>query len=80
LTRERGADWPVPDGLVRFDALLADSVADALDNALAEAIRSLDKTECVHTDGRFDALAQVQPATADQVRWYHQEQLYSTLG
>jgi transposase InsO family protein len=56
------------------------SVGDALDNALAEAVNSLYKAECVRVDGPFDTLAEVQSATADWVRWYNQQRLHSSLG
>jgi transposase InsO family protein len=56
------------------------SVGDALDNAVAEAVNSLYKAECVRPDGPFDTLAQVQSATADWVGWYNQQRLHSTLG
>jgi transposase InsO family protein len=56
------------------------SVGDALDNAVAEAVNSLYKAECVGPDGPFDTIGQVQAATADWVRWYNQDRLHSSLG
>jgi transposase InsO family protein len=56
------------------------SVGDALDNAVAEAVNSLYKAECVRPDGPFDTLGQVQAATADWVRWYNQDRLHGSLG
>jgi transposase InsO family protein len=56
------------------------SVGDALDNAVAEAVNSLYKAECVGPDGPFDTITQVQAATADWARWYNQDRLHSSLG
>ena len=60
------------------------SNGDAFDNAMAEAINSLFKAECIRTtvfhDGPYKSIADVEYATAGWVDWYNNRRLHSTLG
>jgi transposase InsO family protein len=55
------------------------SVGDSYDNALAETINGLYKTECVHPDGPFNTLTKVLDATLDWVHWYNTRRLHTDL-
>lgn len=59
------------------------TVADAYDNALAESINGLYKTECLRTtifhDGPFKTIADIEYATAGWVDWYNNRRLHSSL-
>jgi len=60
------------------------SVGDAYDNALAETINGLFKTECLRTTifhpGPFKTIADIEYATAEWVDWYNNRRLHSRLG
>ena len=56
------------------------SVGDAYDNALAESIIGLFKTEVVRRHGPFKTLAQVEYALMEWVDWYNNARLHSRLG
>ena len=56
------------------------SVGDAYDNALAESIIGLYKTEVVCRHGPFKTLAQVEYALMEWVDWYNNGRLHSRLG
>ena len=60
------------------------SVGDAYDNALAETIIGLYKTECVRADSPFHTdlhtIADVERATAAWVHWYRTRRLMHHLG
>ena len=61
------------------------SVGDAYDNALAETIIGLYKTECVRIGSPFNphgfnALGEVETATADWVHWFNNHRLLHRLG
>jgi putative transposase len=60
------------------------SVADALDNALAETTIGLYKTECIRADSPFrngplSSLSDVETITADWVHWYNTSRLMHRL-
>jgi putative transposase len=55
------------------------SVGDAYDNALAESIIGLYKTEVVARHGPFKTLAQVEYALMEWVDWYNNARLHSRL-
>lgn len=59
------------------------SVGDAYDNALAETINGLFKTECLRTTvfhpGPFKTIADIEYATAGWVDWYNNRRLHSRL-
>ena len=60
------------------------SVGDAFDNALAETINGLYKSEAIRTtvfhDGPFKTIADVEYATAGWADWYNARRLHGTLG
>jgi putative transposase len=61
------------------------SVGDAYDNALAETIIGLYKTECVRVGSPFNpdgfaALAELEAATATWVHWFNNHRLLHRLG
>lgn len=61
------------------------TVADALDNALAETTIGLYKTECTREGSPFrhgplQTLADVEEATSAWVHWYNQQRLMHRLG
>jgi transposase InsO family protein len=56
------------------------TVGDSYDNALAETVNGLYKTECVTPDGPFHTLADVMDATVDWVHWYNHDRLHEHLG
>jgi putative transposase len=55
------------------------SVGDAYDNALAESIIGLFKTEVVHQHGSFTSLAEVEFVVMEWVDWYNNARLHSRL-
>lgn len=56
------------------------SVGDSYDNALAETINGLYKTEVIHKDGPWKGLEQVELATLDWVDWFNNRRLLSFIG
>ena len=56
------------------------SVGDAYDNALAETVIGLFKTEVIHRDGPWRGFEDVVMATREWVAWFHQERLLAPLG
>jgi putative transposase len=56
------------------------SVGDAYDNALAESIIGLFKTEVVNRHGPFKTLADVEYTLMEWVDWYNNARLHSRLG
>jgi putative transposase len=56
------------------------TVGDSYDNALAESIIGLYKTECVRLDGPFRTTDELELATLSWVHWYNQQRLHSSLG
>lgn len=56
------------------------SVGDSYDNALAETINGLYKTEVIHKDGPWKGLEQVELATLDWVDWFNNKRLLSSIG
>ena len=56
------------------------SVGDSYDNALAETINGLYKTEVIHKDGPWKGLEQVELATLDWVDWFNNKRLLSYVG
>ncbi|UIJ63960.1 integrase core domain-containing protein [Amycolatopsis acidiphila] len=55
------------------------SVGDACDNALAEWITGLFKTELVNRHGPFTNLSEVEYAVMEWVDWYNNARLHSRL-
>ena len=57
-----------------------DKVGDAYDNALAETVIGLFKTEVIHRDGPWRGFEDVEMATLAWVAWFNQERLLEPLG
>jgi len=55
------------------------TVGDSYDNALAESIIGLYKTECVRLDGPFKTVDELELATLSWVHWYNHQRLHSAL-
>ena len=56
------------------------SVGDSYDNALAETVIGLFKTEVIRRQGPWRSLAAVEIATMDWVDWYNTRRLLSSIG
>ena len=56
------------------------SVGDSYDNALAETINGLYKTEVIRPRGPWQTAAQVEFATAEWVDWFNHHRLYQYCG
>jgi len=56
------------------------SVGDSYDNALAESVIGLYKTECVRHDGPWRGVDDLELATLSWVHWFNQRRLHSMLG
>jgi putative transposase len=56
------------------------TVGDSFDNALAETVVGLYKTECTRRDGPFRGVDDLELATASWVHWFNQHRLHSALG
>ena len=73
---------------IRYTERLADagidtsvgSVGDSYDNALAESVIGLFKTEVINYLGPWKSMAQVEWETLQWVSWYNTERLYSAIG
>ena len=56
------------------------SVGDSYDNALAETLIGLFKTEVIHLQGPWRSLAAVEVATMNWVDWYNNRRLLGSIG
>ena len=56
------------------------SVGDSYNNALAESIIGLFKTEVINFLGPWKSVSQVEWETLKWVSWYNTERLHSTIG
>lgn len=56
------------------------SVGDSYDNALAETINGLYKTEVIHKDGPWRGLDDVECATLTWVNWFNHQRLLGPIG
>ena len=56
------------------------SVGDSYDNALAESVIGLFKTEVINFLGPWKSMAQVEWETLNWVAWYNDERLHSAIG
>jgi putative transposase len=73
---------------IRFSERLAEagitssvgSVGDSYDNALAETINGLYKTELIKHQGPWRSVEQVEYATAEYVDWFNHRRLYEYCG
>ncbi len=55
------------------------TVADSYDNAMAESVIGLYKTECVGHDGPFRTVDDLELATLSWVHWFNTKRLHSAL-
>jgi putative transposase len=55
------------------------TVGDSYDNALAESVIGLYKTECVKIDGPFRTIDELELATLSWVHWFNQNRLHSSI-
>lgn len=58
----------------------AGTVGDAYDNALAETVNGLYKTEVIRHQGPWKGLEDVEFATLEWVHWYNTKRLMSSIG
>lgn len=73
---------------IRYAERLADAgaiasigtVGDSYDNALAETVVGLYKTECVKIDGPFRGVDDLEYATLSWVHWFNENRLHSSIG
>lgn len=73
---------------IRYGNRLADagaiasigSIGDSYDNALAESVIGLYKTECARPDGPIRSLEDLELATASWVHWFNTRRLHSMIG
>ncbi len=73
---------------IRYSARLAEAgalasigtVGDSYDNALAESVVGLYKTECVRPEGPFRGVDNLELATLAWVHWFNTSRLHSSLG
>ncbi|NYI40405.1 putative transposase [Demequina lutea] len=73
---------------LRYSERLADvgaiasigTVGDSYDNALAETVVGLYKTECVTIDGPFRTADELEYATLSWVHWFNENRLHSSIG
>jgi len=56
------------------------TVGDSYDNALAESVVGLYKTECVRIDGPFRTADDLELATLSWVHWFNENRLHSSIG
>lgn len=56
------------------------SIGDSYDNALAESVIGLYKTECVRRDGPIRTVEDLELATASWVHWFNTRRLHTGIG
>ena len=56
------------------------SIGDSYDNALAESVIGLFKTEVIRREGPWKGLDDVEFATLDWVYWYNEKRLLEPIG
>jgi len=73
---------------IRYSERLSDAgaiasigtVGDSYDNALAESVVGLYKTECVKIDGPFCTTDELELATLSWVHWFNENRLHCSIG
>ena len=73
---------------IRYAARLADAgavasigtVGDSYDNAMAESVVGLYKTECTRHEGPWRGVDDLELATLNWVHWFNESRLHSALG
>ncbi len=56
------------------------SVGDSYDNAIAESINSLYKSEAIHKDGPWRGLDDVERETLSWVSWFNNRRILEPIG
>lgn len=56
------------------------TIGDSFDNAMAESVIGLYKTECVRHDGPFRGVDDLELATLNWVWWFNETRLHSGIG
>jgi putative transposase len=56
------------------------SIGDSYDNAMAESVIGLYKTECVRRDGPWRTVDDLELATLSWVHWFNTQRLHSKIG
>ena len=56
------------------------TVADSYDNALAESVIGLYKTECVRPDGPWRRVEDLELGTCSWVHWFNTARLHGAIG
>ena len=72
---------------IRYGNRLADagaiasigSIGDSYDNAMAESVIGLYKTECIRHDGPFRGVDDLELATLSWVHWFNTARLHSAV-
>ena len=72
---------------IRYSTRLVDAgalasigtVGDSYDNAMAESVIGLYKTECIKIDGPFKTVDELELATLSWVHWFNENRLHSSL-
>jgi len=59
---------------------LVGSVGDSYDNAMAETINGLYKTELIHRQGPWKGLDDVEYATLEWVDWFNHRRILEPIG
>lgn len=73
---------------IRYRNVLADfeavasigTVGDSYDNAMAESLNGLYKTECIYRQESWADAREIELATSSWVAWYNSRRLHSSLG
>ena len=55
-------------------------IGDSYDNAMAESVIGLFKTEVIRREGPWRGLDDVEYATLDWVSWYNEHRLFEPIG
>lgn len=67
--------------LKKFNALASiGTVGDSYDNAMAESLNGLYKTECIWRQESWADAGEIELATSSWVAWYNSRRLHSSLG
>jgi putative transposase len=56
------------------------SIGDSYDNALAESVIGLYKSECVRRDGPIRTVEELELVTSSWVHWFNTSRLHSMIG
>jgi putative transposase len=69
------------NALADFGALASiGTVGDSYDNAMAESLNGVYKTECYNRKGSWKDVREIEPATGSWVHWYDTARPHSSLG